>query len=54
MNKSIGFVLINELHCLLTAKTVGITHFLLKSYKTTRTKEADTHLGICLFHAIEE
>ena len=25
------------MYCLLIAKTVGITHFLLKSYKTTRT-----------------
>ena len=26
------------MYCLLTAKTLGITHFLLKSYNTTRTK----------------
>ena len=26
-----------KMYCLWTAKSVGITHFLLKSYKTTRT-----------------
>ena len=29
---------IGEMYCLPTAKTIGIPHFLLESYKTTRTK----------------
>jgi len=30
------------MYCLLTTKTVDITHFLLESYKTTRTKHPVT------------
>jgi hypothetical protein len=42
------------MYCLLTAKTVGITFFLLKSYKTTRTTQRELPLvggSLCAFRA---
>ena len=39
--------------CYLNAKTVGITHFLKKSYKNTYTQKTDTQLCVCIFYIHE-
>ena len=41
-----------KMYCLLTAKAIDITHFLLESYKTTRTKYRDIQPDIPIFLCI--